>query len=205
VGNPAVNIGQHTDQLRPISSYQNVLLSELTHYNSNPSDNNFIFPVHVNPYTSGHNHPGYEPLISPPLSYFRPYSSPHGRPQNLEYFTKFHTSRLYPYYRVNDLIQQFTPFYNSLIGKIHSYNNLNNVRNGPVTVLVQSREDPNKLVAIFVQHGLENLVTLNQSIFDVNKRSNEKDNSEVEMRFLRAVSAYRKMDRTRNDGKSKEL
>jgi hypothetical protein len=55
------------------------------------------------------------------------------------------------------MLQQFNPFYNSLIGKVHSYNNLNNVRNGPVTVLVQSKEDPNKLVAIFVQHGLEDL------------------------------------------------
>lgn len=157
MGNPAITVGQQIDQLRPLPSFQDVLLSKLNYYNRNPSDNNFIFPVNINPYIYGHNRLVYEPLISPPLSYFRPYNSPHWKTQNLEYFTQFHTSRLYPYYRANDLIQQFTPFYNSLIGKVHSYNNLNNVRNGPVTVLVQSKEDPNKLVAIFVQHGLENL------------------------------------------------
>jgi hypothetical protein len=157
VGHPAVNVGQQIDQLRPSPSYQNVLLSELTYYNRNPSYNNFNFPVYVNPYTSGHGSLGYAPIISPPLSYFRPYNSPYWRPQNLESFAQFHTSPLYPHYRVNDLIQQFNPFYNSLIRTINLYNNLNNVRNGPVTVLVQSREDPDKLVAILVPHGLENL------------------------------------------------
>ena len=82
---------------------------------------------------------------------------------------------------------------------------------------MQSKEDPNKLVAILVQHGLENLgkystfeqtVTavpelLNQIV--VNKGSKEKDNRDIEMRFLRAAAAYRITNRTRNDGTSKEI
>ena len=82
---------------------------------------------------------------------------------------------------------------------------------------MQSKEDPNKLVAIFVQHGLENLgkystfeetVTavpelLNKKNFLVNKGQNEKDNRDVEMRFLRAAAAYRITNRTWNYATSK--
>lgn len=42
-------------------------------------------------------------------------------------------------------------------------------------------------------------------MFVANKGSNEKDNRDVEMHFLRAAAAYRITNRTRNDGTSKEI
>lgn len=137
--------------------------------------------MYGNPYTSGYKRVGYRPLVydsSPSSSYFIPYNSahldlsgirlnpdiprqfyasqfhPHWKPQNLKHFSHIHTSRLYPPFRTNDLIRQFNHFYNS-IGRI--YDNFNNIRNGPVTVLVKSKEDPTKLVAIFVEQGLQTL------------------------------------------------
>jgi hypothetical protein len=157
--------------------------SKLTYYDTKHSDtiNYLNFLVHSNPYTSGYKRVGYRPHVYdsfPSSSYFRPsnaahfdlsalrlnpdmprqfYASqfhPHWIPQNLEYFSQFHTSRLYPHFRTNNLIRQFNHLYSS-IRKL--YNNFNNIHNGPVTVLVRSKEDPTKLVAIFVEQGLQTL------------------------------------------------
>jgi hypothetical protein len=176
-----VQAGQQSNQIRPSPSYLSVLLSKLTYHDTKHSDTNSYlnFPVYGNPYTSGYNHVGYRPIVygnSPFSSNFRPYNSayldstgrrwnipiqfyasqfhPHLTPQNLEHFTQFHTSQLYPHFIPNDLMRQFNHFYNFIE---RTYNNLNNIRNGPVTVLVQSTEDPTKLVATFVENGLQTL------------------------------------------------
>jgi hypothetical protein len=195
VGDPTVYVGQQVDQRRPIPSNQNILLPELTHYNTNPSNNYLNFPTNGNHYTHVYKPLPYQPLaysnFPSVASYFRPYNSayldpynfhlspiitkqvyasliyPRLRIQNLDYFSQFHTSRLHPHFWLNGLAQQFNPFYNSLIGRI--YSNLRNIQNGPVTILVKSKEDPTKLVAIYVEKGLQTLgkfpVEVGSSVF----------------------------------------
>lgn len=170
VGDPVI----YPDLQRHIAPYPGVLFSELTYYDAKPTDNYPNLPVYANPYTTSYN-PVYGK--SPSLSqYFRPYNQeyfnlydlnlnsgilkqlyPRLRTQYLNHFSRLQTSRLglYPLLNVNGLVQQFNPSYNSLISKI--YNNFKNIRNGPVTVFVQSKEDPTKLDAIVIQQGLETL------------------------------------------------
>jgi hypothetical protein len=166
-------------QQRPNPPYQGVLLSELTYYDTKPTDNYPNLPVYGNPYRNSYNPINSNiPSFSP---YFGPYNSaylnlydlilnsdiskqlyasqlyPRLSPQQLGYVSQLQTSRLglYPLLGLNGIIQQVNPFYNSWIGKI--YNNLKNIRNGPVTVFVESKEDATQLDAIFVQQGLETL------------------------------------------------
>ncbi|KDR10091.1 uncharacterized protein LOC110838280 [Zootermopsis nevadensis] len=170
VGDPVI----YPDLQRHIAPYPGVLFSELTYYDAKPTDNYPNLPVYASPYTTSYN-PVYS--RSPSLSqYFRPYNQeyfnfydlilnsgilkqlyPRLRTQYLNHFSRLQTSRLglYPLLNVNGLVQQFNPSYNSLISKI--YNNFKNIRNGPVTVFVQSKEDPTKLDAIVIQQGLETL------------------------------------------------
>lgn len=178
-------VDQQLDQQRPIPSYQSLLLSELAYSGINPTDNYPKFPAYGGPYTPsyipvGNQYPIYS--NSPSLSsYIRPYNSaylnlhdlslnpdifrqlyasqlyPRLRPQNLDYFSQFHTRLgIHPLLKLNGIIRHFNNiFYNSLIGKL--YNNLKNIRNGPVTIFVESKEDPTNLDAIFVEQGLESL------------------------------------------------
>jgi hypothetical protein len=101
----------------------------------------------------------YDPILNPDISK-QLYASqlyPRLRPQNLGYWSQLQTSRLglYPLSSLNGLIQQFNPVDNSFIGKL--YNDLRNIRNGPVIVFVESKEEPTKLDAILTQQGLEAL------------------------------------------------
>jgi hypothetical protein len=178
VGDPIIYAGQQDYQFLPIPTYQNILLSKLTYYDPQPDTRNYL---KVNPYISHYNHEGYRPLAygnSLYSSYFRPHNSeyldlsglhlnsdtprpfyashfhPQLTPQHLEHFSPSQTSRPYRHFTINGLVRKFNRFYN-LVARMNR--NLNNIVDGPVTVLVQSKEDPTKLVAILVDLGLQTL------------------------------------------------
>ncbi|XP_069694812.1 uncharacterized protein [Periplaneta americana] len=90
---------------------------------------NPIAPSHLGAYSA---------LLSPPA-----YSSPH----NLRYGS-----------HLNLLTQLYAPPLNQNRVVTRIYSGLDNIRNGPVTILVRSQEDPNKLVAVYVERGLESLI-----------------------------------------------